>query len=65
MSGNRGKPATDTRQPVFKGYVPREPGQSLQGGYTPTASQGSAAAPPAIVPKQPSSVQPPRTERSK
>ena len=44
--------------PLQKGYTPTGTG-SIQGGYRPTTGQGPSLA-PASVPKQPSSVQPPK-----
>jgi hypothetical protein len=52
----------DGYQPLQKGYTPLSSGDlhNVQGGgYRPTTSEGPSSA-PASVPKQPSSVQPPK-----
>ena len=47
-------------QPVAKGYQPQVSGLSkVEGGYRPTTGEGTTR-PPAVVPNQPSSVQPPK-----
>jgi hypothetical protein len=58
MTSKNGKPEMryDGFVPLQKGYTPLG---HIQGGYRPTTGQGPQTA-PASVPKQPSSVQPPK-----
>jgi len=62
MSGNPGKSHSTKGVPQLAqdGYMTKMAPKpdSVQGGYQPTAGQGTSTA-PASVPKQPSSVQPP------
>lgn len=63
MSNDRKPPVVrhDGYQPLNEGYKPQmvAPKRTVQGGYRPTTGRAPSTA-PASVPRQPSSVQPPK-----